>query len=152
MRTTRTNAVSVIDQFLREPVQQVLDVHAVTGVLTAVHRFSDTLLALESRVDAHGPLLSQPDVTDWVERIEQIIKEIESAVKDQTAEISPEVIIWLNETQAFVNRIPSPFVQLQLVRMQENLGTMARMLPLNPQDQSGFDGGPRTSTVMGVND
>ncbi|KPV45255.1 FUSC family protein [Alicyclobacillus ferrooxydans] len=140
MRTERTNAVSVVDQFLREPVEQILDVHAVTGVLTAVHRFTDTLLALEARVDVHGPLLSQPDIAAWVDRIEHIIKDMEAAVKDETTSISPDIIQWLNETQEFVNQIPSPFIQLQFVRMQENLGTMARMLPLNQHYEAGTIG------------
>ncbi|WAH37661.1 FUSC family protein [Alicyclobacillus dauci] len=72
-RLARTNAAGVIDQFLREPVEFELDAYAVSGLLTAVHRFSDTLLSLESGVDDDRALLSNEEVVVWAGEMGRVL-------------------------------------------------------------------------------
>ncbi len=129
-RLARTNAVSVVDQFMLEPVRQTLDAYAVEGVVTAFHRFSETLLSVESRVGVEQHFRSNPAVVMWVDQMDHALAVIENLVRDTNSSPSsvhfdPPIV-----EQIIVDLEPTTFYTLALLRLQETMETVVRMLPM----------------------
>ncbi len=129
-RLARTNVTSVIEQFLQEPVHHALDASAVAGLVTALHRFSDTLLSLESRVGVEPHLAESPIVLAWVNQMDALLENIEQAVRAAEGNVMPLAF----QTPQFGNLVdsfPTTAFTMGLVRLQEIAETMLRMVPIH---------------------
>ncbi|RIV24382.1 FUSC family protein [Alicyclobacillaceae bacterium I2511] len=134
-RLARTNAVSVVEQFMLEPVNPTLNATAVAGIVAALHRFSNTLLSLESRVGVEQQFRANSAVVRWTHQMDEALTVIENSVRGTNlrlpaADFNPPIV-----DQKIVDVAPSALFTLGLLRLEESLENMVRMLPISGPQQ-----------------
>ncbi|MCI0183234.1 FUSC family protein [Sulfoacidibacillus ferrooxidans] len=137
-RLARTNTVTVVEQALAEPVQLKLPVVNIMGLLTGLHRFADTLVALEANSDTIlAPYIEQPDVQHFIAATEAALNSLEQLLvarmiattntQFNTIETSVQLKEIEDAIHVHTNHIP-PALEEIFVRLASNIGTMNRML------------------------
>lgn len=130
-RLARTNAARVIDGFMHEPAAQTLDAHAVSGLLTALHRFSDTLLSLESGLNAeHEQIFQHKALAHWASQLEDVLTQVEHCVRETYAAVPRDAFAHTGINPEMVSFLPAGYLAVALMRLEETMGTMTRMLPI----------------------
>ncbi len=144
-RLARTNAANQFTQALGEPAsKRNFDKEAVSGVLTAIHRLSEGLLSLESHFSVGGTaFISNPDVVRFGQYVHRCLEDLELMVKqaDHTLPQGGEIdsldrqqgVGALDEVSPYTKQelrdmeVPAS-LRFTFIRMEDNLGTMFRML------------------------
>ena len=157
-RLARTNTVNLLDQAVREPGKEKFGAEqsrigwdASAGLVTALNRMSDSLLALESHfafpgrdvsndhlpkpgfgVLRYGVLRNHPDVTRFGQYVQDCLNEVEARIRHPDTNLESGTFI-LDEISPFTKRelnemdLPASLTSI-FIRMEDNLGTMFRML------------------------
>ncbi len=140
-RLARTNAVNLVNQSALEPFAGRLRPRAQDMALTALHRLSEGLMVLESRVfskDSAGHV-GLPDITRFVEFMDAGLARVETEMRHGGA-IEPffedfegmlDEVGSLTKREILEMQLPAPWVVL-FVRMADNMATLYRTLSPKP--------------------
>ncbi|EPZ42203.1 hypothetical protein N007_15760 [Alicyclobacillus acidoterrestris ATCC 49025] len=137
-RLARTNAVAAVQQAMNEPVQQGWDPHVAIGVLAAMHRFSDVLLALEARLQkGDHPREEDRALLDVGKYIDEALHVMEFAVMHRDVELDADSMERMIAHPQWSHYAPMPEEAISVVaRLESIVHTMMRMMPMHrsPQD------------------
>ncbi|GMA65416.1 hypothetical protein GCM10025859_58560 [Alicyclobacillus fastidiosus] len=132
-RLARTNAVAAVQQAMNEPVKHSQDPYAILGLLTAMHRFSDTLLSLEAHFLEVKFDLSPKILNESAKYIEHALHVIEFVIRHHNIEMDEESIQRvLVHPESGLSVKSQSFTETTFARLEAIIRSMLRMLPLNP--------------------
>jgi uncharacterized membrane protein YccC len=142
IRLARTNALAGLNRVIGDSSTAALSGQAASGLLTAIHRFHEGLVALEYLL-VHQSLGKEevaPGFLDFSEKLDRELQQLEDMVRHSESQpaldINPvEVDLSMKCRGSEVSADPeeSDLKNLQW-RLSRNVSTMARMLPAHGQE------------------
>ncbi|MCY0889208.1 MAG: FUSC family protein [Alicyclobacillaceae bacterium] len=147
VRLTRTNAAATLHQAQSEPKAERYDAHAVLGILTAQHRATDALLALDQYIsqpqrptelasDSATFLRCLRDAARQMETLEHLLSATDSLPHAMPSNFLNELREHLNDgKQRDISSIMDGQLRMIALRLNASVTTSLRMMPLHKSNE-----------------